>query len=303
MSRGRVRAVLLVVPALWGLVFVGVAELLEVLSVFEMVTIRYLLIVWAFGITLLLFKGTRPAIPRERWGLVIFAGFVGVPVSQFGVVYAQNFLEPALASVLITLAPAVTAILAPVLVNERVSRRQATGFAVAFSGAVVVIVVGASDGGAFEISNVAGAAVGLITPIGWGLYTLALKRLSGDHNSFGAIGMTLLAGSVFLLPLVPTSLDGAARMGSGDWAWMAYLALGGTFAAYLIWYWSLKHLDASETAAYLYLVPLFALFWSLVILGDVPPIGALAGGALVLVGVGLTQTQQRLPTRKGEVTS
>jgi drug/metabolite transporter (DMT)-like permease len=285
--------VLLVVPALWGLVFVGVSELLDVLSVFEMVTIRYLLIVSAFGLTLLAFRSTRPTIPRDRWGLVVYAGFMGVPVSQLGIVYAQNFLAPSLAAILITLSPAVTAILAPMVVNESVSRRQALGFTVAFAGAIVVIVVGAGDEAGFDISNIAGAAVGLVTPVGWALYTLALKRMSGDHSTFGAVGITLLVGSVFLLPLVPTSIDGATRMQPGDWAWIAYLALGGTFVAYLIWYWSLRHLDASETAAYLYLVPLFALFWSLVILGEVPPLGALAGGALVLVGVALTQSVAR----------
>jgi drug/metabolite transporter (DMT)-like permease len=297
MSRAHVRLVLLLVPALWGLVFVGVNQLLNTLSVFEIVTLRYLLIVSAFGVTLLGFRSTRPSISRDRWGLVVFAGFMGVPASQFGLVYAQRFLAPPLAAVLITLAPAVTAILAPMLVNERVSRRQVLGFSVAFSGAVVVIVVGAGDETIFEISNIAGAAVGLVTPIGWALYTLALKRLSGDQKPFGAVGITLLVGSVFLLPLVPTSVDGATRMDPTDWAWMAYLAIGGTFAAYLIWYWSLKYLDASETAAYLYLVPAFALLWSLVILGEVPRLGAVAGGVLVLVGVALTQTAGRtLPT-------
>ena len=303
MSRAHVRAVLLIVPALWGLVFVGVSELLDVLSLFEVVTLRYLLIVAVFGVTLLSFRSTRPSISRDRWGLVVFAGFMGVPASQLGIVYAQQFLAPALAAVLITLAPAVTAILAPVLVNERVSRRQVLGFGVAFSGAVVVIVVGAGDEAIFDISNIAGATVGLLTPIGWALYTLTLKRMSGDHKPFGAVGITLLVGSVFLLPLVPTSVDGATRMGTTEWAWVVYLAIGGTFAAYLIWYWSLKYLDASETAAYLYLVPGFALGWSLLILGDVPRLGALAGGVLVVIGVALTQTAEKTSPTAGASTA
>lgn len=287
---------LLIVPALWGLVFVGVRNLLDVLSVFEMVTIRYVMIVIAFGATWLAFRGTRPTIPSGHWRLVVYAGFMGVPAAQFGIVYAQNFLAPALAAVLVTLAPAVTAILAPVLVNERVSRRQALGFAVAFTGAVVVIVVGAGEEASFDISNIAGASVGLVTPVAWALYTLALKRMAGDHNPFGAVGITLLVGSIFLLPLAPTAVDGASRMAADDWAWITYLALGGTFVTYLIWYWSLKHLSASETAAYLYLVPVFALIWSILILGETPRLGAIAGGVVVLGGVALTQTPSHTST-------
>jgi drug/metabolite transporter (DMT)-like permease len=236
------------------------------------------------------FPGTRPAIPSGRWRLVVYAGFVGVPASQFGIVYAQNFLAPALAAVLITLAPAVTAILAPLLLNEKVTRRQAVGFTIAFAGAVVVIVVGAGEDASFDVSNIAGAAVGLVTPVAWALYTLALKQMAGDHSTFGAVGITLIVGSMFLIPFAPSAVDGASRMASDDWAWMAYLAFGGTFISYLIWYWSLKHLSASETAAYLYLVPVCALIWSILILGETPHLGALAGGVVVLGGVALTQT-------------
>jgi drug/metabolite transporter (DMT)-like permease len=267
-----------------------------------MVTIRYALIVLAFGTTMLAFRGTRPTIPSGRWRLVVYAGFMGVPASQFGIVYAQNFLAPALAAVLVTLAPAVTAILAPMLVNERVSRRQALGFTIAFAGAFVVIVVGASEEATFDISNIAGAAVGLVTPVAWALYTLALKQMAGDHNTFGAVGTTLIVGSVFLIPLAPSAVDGATRMASDDWAWMTYLALGGTFIAYLIWYWSLKHLSASETAAYMYLVPVFALIWSVLILGETPPLGALAGGLVVLGGVALTQTADHISAPPGRST-
>lgn len=281
---------LLIAPALWGLVFVGIRHLLDVVSTFQIVTIRYALIVLAFGTTLLAFRGTRPTISSGRWRLVVYAGFMGVPAAQFGIVYAQNFLAPALAAVLITLAPAITAILAPALVNERVSRRQALGFTVAFAGTVVVIVVGAGAEASFSISNMAGAAVGLVTPVAWALYTLALKQMADDHSTFGAVGITLIVGSIFLIPLAPSAVDGASHMASDDWAWMAYLAIGGTFITYLIWYWSLKYLSASETAAYLYLVPVFALIWSILILGETPHPGALAGGVVVLGGVALTQT-------------
>lgn len=290
---------LLIAPALWGLVFVAVRHLLDVVSTFQMVTIRYSLIVLAFGTTLLAFRGTRPSIPRGRWRLVVYAGFMGVPAAQFGIVYAQNFLAPALAAVFITLAPAITAILAPVLVNESVSRRQALGFTVAFAGTVVVIVVGAGTEASFSISNIAGAAVGLVTPVAWALYTLALKQMSDAHSTFGAVGITLIVGSIFLIPLAPTAVDGASHMASDDWAWMAYLAVGGTFITYLIWYWSLKYLSASETAAYLYLVPVFALIWSILILGDTPHPGALAGGVVVLAGVALTQTANKTAASPG----
>ena len=98
-----------------------------------------------------------------------------------------------------------------------------------------------------------------------------------------------MVGSLFMIPFVPIAVDGGAAASTETWLWLAYLAFGGTFIPYLLWFWSMRYLDASETSAYLYLVPLFALVWSLIVLGDLPPAGALAGGALVLIGVALTQ--------------
>ena len=293
MSRRRVQAVLLIVPALWGLVFVGINKLLDELNVFQIVSLRYGMIVVAFGVTFVVAARTRPVVHRSRWRLVIYAGLMGVPLSQLGIVYAQRFLAPTLAAILVTLAPAVTAVVAALILNQRMSRRQGVGFVVALVGAIVVIVLGAGGDASFEISNVAGAAVGLITPVAWALYTVALKQMAADQSTFGTVGLTLLVGSLFLIPFVPTAASGATRIGGGEWAWIAYLAVGGTFIAYLLWYWSLKYLDASETAAYLYLVPVFALGWSLVLLGEAPSLGALAGGVVVITGVWMTQTAGR----------
>ncbi|GIU93379.1 MAG: hypothetical protein KatS3mg011_2285 [Acidimicrobiia bacterium] len=60
MSSSRVRLVLLVVPALWGLVFVGVNRLLERLNAFQLVTLRFILISGAFGILLAVDPRLRP---------------------------------------------------------------------------------------------------------------------------------------------------------------------------------------------------------------------------------------------------
>ena len=126
------------------------------------------------------------------------------------------------------------------------------------------------------------------------MFTILLKRIAGEHP-LATIGIALLIGSVFLIPFAPTAASAVGDMPVGTWVWLVYLALVGTFFAYVIWFWSLKYLDASETSAYLYLVPVFALFWSLVILREAPPAIALLGGALVLGGVALTQMSRQPP--------
>ena len=58
---------------------------------------------------------------RKDWGLAWLAGLLAVPLSQLPIVSSQNFLDPTLASLIVTTSPATAAILGPILLNERVS--------------------------------------------------------------------------------------------------------------------------------------------------------------------------------------
>jgi drug/metabolite transporter (DMT)-like permease len=294
MTRGRVQLILLVVPMSWGLVFVAVKKVLEEMNAFQLTTIRFAMISAVF-LALLMRPDMRRSFRRGTWKLLVFAGLMAVPASQLPVVHAQNFLSPALAAIVPTTAPAMAAILAGWFLGERVTRGNAVGFGVAFLGAAIVIVVGAGEDASLEVSNLAGAALALITPLAWALYTLVLKKMTGDHSALAGVGATLVVGTAFMLPFAPAAVDAGGSASLEAWLWPLFLAIGGSLIPYLIWFWSMRYLDANETSAYLYLVPLFALFWSLVILGDLPPLGALGGGVLVLVGVALTQRSRSTP--------
>ena len=63
-----------------------------------------------------------------------------------------------------------------------------------------------------------------------------------------------------------------------DWLAVVYVSLLAITVAYLLWYWGLRVLTPSQTAVYTYLVPVFGVLASWVVLGDVPAIFALVGG-------------------------
>ena len=292
----HVRVWVLATPLLWGLVFVGVNRVLVYTDAFQLVTLRFLLIAILFAMYLVAFPAKRPTMTRRDWGLAWLAGLLAVPLSQLPIVYSQNNLHPTQASLLVTTSPAAAAILGPLFLPERVTSRQAAGFVIALVGAGIVIVAGAGSA-SLAGSSILGAALGLITPIAWALYTILLKKVSSG-DPFVTVGVGLLLGTVFLIPFIPTSLAVMADIPLDGWLWIGYLALLGTFAAYLVWFRALRVLDANQTAAYMYLVPVAALFWSLVVLGEGPPIAALFGGLVIFAGLYLIQTRTRQLVRE-----
>jgi hypothetical protein len=62
---------------------------------------------------------------------------------------------------------------------------------------------------------------------------------------------------------------------------------------YVSWAYALAHIPASRAASFLYLVPLLALGIAWVWLGELPPLLALPGGALVLAGVMVVNARGR----------
>ena len=156
------------------------------------------------------------------------------------------------------------------------------------------MIISGAGGASFQLADIGGAAIGLVTPVAWALYTIALRRRSADAP-LATVWTGLAIGTIYLVPWLPGAINSARTLPMQAWMWLLYLAIGGTFVAYVIWSWSLRYLNASQTSAYLYLVPVCALVWSLVLLGQVPPPMALVGGLLAILGVVLTQTKSRVP--------
>ena len=79
---------------------------------------------------------------------------------------------------------------------------------------------------------------------------------------------------------------------------MVYISLLAITVAYLLWYWGLRVLTPSQTAVYNYLVPVFGVLASWIVLGQAPTVFALLGGAVIVAGVVLTNTSSRRRLRE-----
>ena len=290
----RATAGLLVCAALWGAVFIGVHELLPELDPAQMMTLRFGIVAAAFAGLLAVRPDWRPRIERREWPLLIVAAISAVPVSQWTLIEGQRYLAPPIAALVVTFAPAVAAVLAAAIHRELISRRAAAGFALALVGVAMIVVLGAGSGASVEASDPLKASLTLLSPIAWAVYTVLSKPFAERHHTSGIVGVTMIVGTLVLLPLLPHALDGATSLSAGGWAWLVFIALGGSAGPYLLWSASLKTLPVSRTAAFMYLVPVFALLWTGVLLGDPPTVIALAGGVVVLAGVALTQVRPRV---------
>ena len=119
----------------------------------------------------------------------------------------------------------------------------------------------------------------------WAAYTLGAGRLIARHSPLFVTGMTMAIGGVPYVAAdaaaVPARRTGPA-CGLCTWMSLVLSALLALNVAYLIWYTGVQKIGAARTSMYSNLVPIVAMAFAALILGEPLPREKLLGAAAVL---------------------
>ncbi len=279
----RAGAIIALIAAnvVWGTTFVVTKPLLERIPPLTVATTRFAVAV-AILVPLLLLTGRRPALGR----MPALMGFVGV----FLVYLCQNagleYTTAANGALIHGGIPALTAVLAALLVGERLSGRNAAGIAASLVG--VTAVVALTPGAEFGISALGDALVLASALALAGYFVVGRRAFAGCDPVALAAGVASF-GLLFLLPASAAELvvRGMAQPTVGDVLGLLYLGAGASALAFVLWGYGLRHLAAGRAAAFANLTPLVGVGVAALLLGE--PISAvqLGGGLLILGGVWL----------------
>ena len=196
----------------------------------------------------------------------------------------------ATASLIINLSPVIGVVAAAVWLRDRLVRRQWIGVALALLGSIPVSL---ADGGGLRLSSsvlwLLGAAVAA------GIFVVAGKPVV---DRMGAMSATAW-GWWLSVPVAAPFIGHFGRQLAearpvAIWS-LVYLGIGSSFLAYLAWSVGLSRAKASTASAWLFSVPVIAVFGAWAILGERPGGLTLAGGAVALVGVWLASSGNRPP--------
>jgi drug/metabolite transporter (DMT)-like permease len=112
-----------------------------------------------------------------------------------------------------------------------------------------------------------------------------LQRVSAFQVTWIACTVATIACLPFA-PVLSRDLHGASASAV---AWTIYLGAFPTAAGFVLWAYALKRTTAGRMGAMTYLVPPLAIVLAWLLLGETPPVLAIAGGALCLGGVVLAR--------------
>src|SRR5258705_8434969 len=118
---------------------------------------------------------------------------------------------------------------------------------------------------------------------------VAEKPVLNRITALQATWICCVVGALVCLPYAPQLVREWRVAPGGGVAWLLFLCVFPTSIAFTTWAYALARGSAGRLAATAYLVPPLSIVMSWLILGEVPGLIALLGGALCLVGVAIAR--------------
>ncbi|HWS74245.1 MAG TPA: DMT family transporter [Quisquiliibacterium sp.] len=273
---------LLMLAALWGGSFLFMRVAVPELGPVALIELR-LLVAALFLLPVLALRGglgllARHAVPMTVLGVVNSA----LPFCLFA--YAMLSVTAGFASILNATTPMWGAIVARIWLGERLAPARIAGLAIGFSGIVVL-----AWGKASFVPGGSGMAIvaAIAAALSYGIAaSYARCRLAGVDALAVATGSQ--AGAA--LVLAPLALVWWPQEPVSAVAWGSTLVMGVacTGIAYILYFRLIERAGPSRAITVTFLVPVFAVLWGALVLGESLTGQMLAGGLVILLGTALS---------------
>lgn len=274
----------LITVFIWGVTFISTKLLLVSFSPIEIMIYRFV-IAWAVLSLFDIKTKSRPIVFKQEL-LFAGAGLTGVCAYFLLENIALIYTSASNVGVIAATAPFFTGFFAFIFLKDDVfSRRYTIGFMISLIG-VCLISFGNQSGFQFSLK---GDLIALIACISWGIYAILSQKIADLNVSvitatkkiffYGLIGMFIVARFMgfdlnWSLVLVPLNLTN-----------LLFLGLGASALCFLLWNKSVALIGPIKTSAYIYVMPVFTIITSAIILDEPISVALVIGSSLAIFGL------------------
>lgn len=281
---------LLLTAFFWGGTWIAGRVAVQEASPLTVASWRFFVATLALGVLLNIREG-RPRWSWRDWLILASLGLTGVFFYNIFFLYGLKMVEAGRGALVVAFIPAIIALSDWALFRIPMSPMKALGVVLAMSGCLMVV----TNGHPIRLfTGEVGFGEWLLlgTALAWAGYTLISRRLAGR---FTPLAMTFGGCFTGWLMLTAAALaDGSLFAFSGiTWkagASIVFLGLLGTTVAFTWYSEGINRLGSTRAAAFINLVPVFAVLLGALLLDERLGSAILAGGALVITGVLITNS-------------
>lgn len=240
----------------------------------------------AFLLPIVLMKGLLPEL-KKHWKKIFFMGIFNSAIPFAGFAYALLSITTGLSSILNATVPMFGALVAWVWLKDKPALSRIAGIVIGFTGIALL-----AWGKASFKPDASGAVTGwavvacLVACLCYGISaSYAKKYMGGIHPMVTAAGsqigatLGLLIPAIWLWPATPPSTTA--------WASLLVLGVACTGIAYILYFRLIEKAGPQRTLTVTFLIPVFAVFYGAVFLGEVVTPWMLLCAVVIVCGTAL----------------
>ncbi len=235
----------------------------------------------------------REPLPRSGrlWARIALAALFANALPYFLFALAERTVDSSTAGILNATTPLWTMVLAVAVRHQRAFRaRQAAGLLVGFAGATLIFSPWHATSGLLS----AGGLECLAASVSYAVSYIYMDRYLARRgiNPIALAACQLLAAAIWLAVTLAVTGVRAPHAGAIGWAGLVILGVIGTGVAYVLNYQIIASEGATIASTVTYLLPVVAIVLGVLVLGERITVAAVAGTALVLLGVALARRRE-----------
>lgn len=283
-------AVVLIWGSTWLIIKLGLGSF----PPFTFAGLRYLA---AAFVLLALSKLTRASFPDSwrGWIFLVSVGVLTVGFTHALIFWGEQYISSGLTGLLWATNPFLTALVAHFFIPaETINLRRLSGIVLGFVGVLIVLVEPILDSGRFDLVAVLAIVAASAT---WAAGSVWFKKANAPGSPMVASGIQMLTGGI-ILSVIAASLERGQTVtfSVASVSLLIYFVLMNTCLAFTLFFWLLKHTEATIVSLTAFLNPIVAVLLGAIVLSERLSWPIALG--LPLVGLGLFMVQKPTHPRR-----
>jgi drug/metabolite transporter (DMT)-like permease len=242
------------------------------------------------GILLLfatLWREKEIRIRKEDWGRVIMVGALGLGLYQVFWSLGLNLTSPSNSALILSIQPLLGVLYVDLIKKEHVGRQQYWGMLLALVGVVLVILKPTAKLH-FSLETLPGDLLTLMAGFCSAIFfSVWSKPLLKTYSPLRLMSYCMIIGSLVLWIASPFSAQPVVwgQVLEKTWWSMGYAVVFSGMLGHVFWYEGLERIGVTKSMVYLYFIPIWAVVFNFLMMGETIFLQQILGGVLILLGV------------------
>ena len=240
-------------------------------------------------------QGRKWPTDRNLWRHGALLGVFGTAVPMNFIVESLQYQSSGMTSILVTLAPAITVVMAHFfLPEEPLTGRKIVGIAIALSGALLLVLLGETGLPDVSQSSLIGYVLVFTAIVCGSATTVYARKFMKALDTIQVASVRIFVAALVVIPYSAlfAGFD-LSRVDQQGYLALGWASLAGTFLAMMIAFYNIQRFGATAAAMTAYVIPVVASIGGYLLLDEKITKGVLVGMSLIVIGIVIINQREK----------